>query len=87
MAGIAVHCGMDFTIQICLADNDLFRSISEEKLRACFEEPDLVKRRDLLRESSSPSPVSSLSEVDIVVVTDGHEDEASWEELREELGW
>lgn len=72
-------------LQISNANFDSYWEVSESTLRACLEMSDLKERETELRRLIEPVKVHSTEEVEAVLVLDGHEDELSWEELREIL--
>lgn len=72
-------------LQISNANSDSAWEVPEPVLRACLQINDLKEREAKLREHAKPVKVHSTEQVEAVLVLDGHEDELSWEELREIL--
>ena len=68
-------------LQIVRQNNDYFYEVNEEKLLMLEEVLPLKKREEALMLMVTPQAITSTACVEYVLVLDGVEDEASWEEL------
>ena len=73
-------------IQVCELDQDYFYEIEEDELLRIRKLP-LEERDEAFREVAKVAKVSTTSEVDAVLCLDGENDEESWQELDETVGW
>lgn len=70
-------------LQLVGKNHDTFWWVKDEVLEECMAEPDIEKRNARLKGSLIMKSIHSTEEVDVILVLDGVEDGASWEDLRE----
>lgn len=74
-----------YVLMLSEVDRDSYWLVRENRLSLCFAEPDLAKRKDVLKGGLIATSVHSTKEVEISLVLDGHEDEESWKDLHDWL--
>ncbi len=74
------------TVQVSTMHEDSFHEIPEDELRRVHALPEGERKAAFLR-AATPASVHSDEEVDVHLVMDGENDQESWDELPEQLGW
>lgn len=70
-----------YVLMLSEVDHDSYWCVGENRLSLCFAEPDLAKRKDVLKGGLTAKSIHSSKEVQVSLVLDGHEDEESWKDL------
>ena len=66
-------------------DSDYYKTIRLDDLKALFEIEDLDKRETKFIDLSEFTQIGHSDDINYILVIDGHNNEESWEELKEAL--